>query len=239
MKCKVLLLAVVVSALACTQAAANITIEPDDGFYYTRQTWTFDTGPAAGNPLYPDYPNFANMVPDVVSNPYGEPVAAVAELTEGRQYQDEPVWYDTKFDRDGVLFASPVMGIHLNVPNWPDLELTKIVQVELQYHYLCETADAGYMGSILRAGSESYWDPAPDEYEVLDGEGVGTDWYDLTLEFVLPQDYNGETITIWLHDSGVALDFVDVATVCVPIPGAVLLGFLGLSAAGLKLRKHV
>ncbi len=43
-----------------------------------------------------------------------------------------------------------------------------------------------------------------------------------------------KVMSLWGLDGSVAQDML----VCVPVPGAVLLGFLGLSAAGLKLRKR-
>ncbi|HNU30593.1 MAG TPA: hypothetical protein PKN00_15460 [Sedimentisphaerales bacterium] len=240
MKCKLFLLAVALSALVCVQARADITIEPADGAYWTYQYWGFDTsGSNVG--ITPD--------PLTVVSP-GAPTASVYEWDDdtdgdgvaepqaawGGPYQ--PTWYDTKAQlpgRQGLFFASPVMEIELYIPNTIDTDLTKIVQVEMQYHY--EYTDGGYMSAELAvedAGGTVHVYTPVDDSEVA----VGNGWYDLTLTFVLPQDWDEETISVWVHDSGVYLDFVEVATVCVPVPGAVLLGFLGLSAAGLKLRKR-
>ena len=44
---------------------------------------------------------------------------------------------------------------------------------------------------------------------------------------------------IWSTTANASFSFEDVQATVVPLPGAVLLGMLGLSAAGLKLRKYV
>jgi len=130
------------------------------------------------------------------------------------------------------------MRIELDVPNVA-ADLWKIVQVELEYH-VQTGPDSGYDRSELTP-----YGPVTPSYspvawtEELVETTAGGAWYDLTLEFQLPQLWDGELISIWVNDSGVYLDNIEVASVCVPVPAAVLLGMLGLGVAGMKLRKLV
>ncbi len=71
---------------------------------------------------------------------------------------------------------------------------------------------------------------------VPDGDWVGSD----TNKYVNFFFSNGATFDkVEFYTSGIAFEFDNLAVAVVPVPGAVLLGFLGLGAAGLKLRKHV
>ena len=218
MKCKTILLTVLVSALVCAQATANITIPWETNQYGTYAVWTLTDEPT----------NFTNIAPDWYRNPTDVPSAGL--FAEG----DTPDNWHTgpRVVTPGTVYASPIMRVDLQVPNTigpPDWD--KIVQVELRYHTEVTKPGAGYMTSLVTPWGASAIGPE-DVQEVTTGY-----WTDLTLQFSFPQAYRGESISIWVHDSGVTLDNIEVATMCVPVPGAVLLGFLGLGAAGLKLRR--
>jgi len=222
---KTILLASLVTALFCVTATADITLAWDTpGWYGTHQMWTFDSAPG----------NYDEILPEVDDNPYPEdPFATIsAELDSTAQFTDGPFYKDTYGGRDGIVYASPIMRIGIWIPNGP-LDRQKIVQVELQYA-VQNTAVSGYMkDAYLQADLGGEVLPAWYTEETTGG------WTDLTLEFHFPQSdaLTGEWIWLGVHDSGVNLDSIEVATICVPIPGAVLLGMLGLSYAGMRLRK--
>jgi hypothetical protein len=224
------LLAVAVSALVCAQASANINLDPwktaypNDWAYELQATWELG---GAG---------LTNIAPDTYTLDRW-PLPELRAPSASIYVEDDP--YTPAVDPlvgplalGGTVYASPVMRIDLAIPDIVDPDLWKVVQVELVYQTQV-TPVSGYMYSTLTAGGVVY---APDD--VVETTTAG--WTDLTLTWELPnQLFDWEFVSVWLHDSGVTLDSIEVGTVCVPIPGAVLLGFLGLSAAGLKLRKHV
>ena len=221
MKLRTILLAVLSSALICVQATADITIPWDTNPYGTYAEWTLTEAPT----------DFTDIAPDGGwKNPWGEPSAGL--FVEG-DLASGPTW-----NVGGTVFATPIMRIELEIDNAPGIDLTKVVQVELQYH-VQTGPESGYMNSFLVPwGTTNEYTPVryTEDWVMDTAEGA---WYDLTLEFSFPQLYDGESISIWLHDSGVTLDSIEVATVCVPVPAAVLIGMLGLGVAGLKLRKYV
>ena len=80
--------------------------------------------------------------------------------------------------------------------------------------------------------------------DVVNGDGNGDQWDPLSNRYVnIFTDFNFDSIELRSYDdstpgtiSPYAFE-LDNLTVAVPVPGAVLLGLLGLSAAGIKLRK--
>lgn len=67
----------------------------------------------------------------------------------------------------------------------------------------------------------------------------GEDMYG-TQPFAYSSDYSESYLIaqIWSGTEGASFSFEDVKASVVPIPGAVILGILGLGAAGIKLRKY-
>ncbi|MFC1634010.1 hypothetical protein ACFL5Z_04150 [Planctomycetota bacterium] len=107
-----------------------------------------------------------------------------------------------------------------------------------------DNADATYVELLYSANTESFTLTAYDAHDnVLDtdvggnnfGQGQGMD--------LLRVDWDGRHNIAYftVHDSGNywLIDNIttDASDIVVPVPGAVLLGLLGLSAAGIKLRK--
>lgn len=132
----------------------------------------------------------------------------------------------------GTVYAAPQMELQLYIPNVINEELTKVVQTTLRYR-TSGGPGSGYVDGWLLPIQDTGVALAP-------AAGVETTvngWTTLVLEWQFPQIYQAELITIQLYDK-VLLDRVVVETQCigVPVPGAVLLGLLGLAAAGRKLR---
>jgi len=227
MKQKLIVAMLAVCTILSMQARANITITPEMGKYWTDQTWDFATPPPQG---WTDIEADAGFI-----NDNGVPLVTVTaqkirptDIVMGPQWQDVGVG-----GSGGSVYASPQMQLEMWIPNIPDDALHKIVQVEIWYHVAVSGPTHGYQYAWATGTSPdgSVSDPfAP--LILSDADDDGDYWFDLTLEFHMPQQYVGETITVVLNDSGVHVDSIQVATICVPAPGGLLLGSIGMALVG-------
>jgi len=232
MKRLITICAVVVLVVAATPAVADLTIGDEDGAYYTYQKWSFDTlttqlGSQEWGPLFPE----------VDDNPYGEspdglpPVASslltLGDVAAGTQNSivaaiDSTGWYAELNGRFGVMHSAGEGGVilaDLYIPNFEDLNMYKIVQIETVYQ-----------GTLIAL----YVDDGELISQVSHPEGEWTNT--ISTWSIDPQPASENIHLQWLGAASV--DYIEVATVCVPVPGAVLLGMLGLGAVGIKLRKY-
>lgn len=215
------LLGLLMCALMSAPAVA-ITISENDGQYWTSQLWSFKTPPppeapslgATGIEADPGWINSTLPTADVVLTDE----SGCGELQAG--------WYDNLGDSyQGLIFGHTAV-IDLHIPNTVDPTCEKIIQAEVIYHVTSyELSVHGYIdaSSYVTAESNTYYSVDVNDIALTDG------WRDVTIEWRIPQIYAGEVIHLHFVDSGVAVDNVTVATVCVPEPASLLL----LGGAGL------
>lgn len=221
---KTVVFALLITALFCVPATADITLPWDKpGNYGTYQEWNFNT----------DQTPYVGIPADVDLNPYGTPTATIGAIGEPGVPADGPRFVAAYGSRTGLVYASPIMDLDLWIPNAP-APLQKWVQVEIEY--FCQPG-GGYIPGTAFADPDN--GPSVGPVSVTERQDADLVRY-LTLLFTFPQSETrlGELVGLWLHDSGVYVDKIEVATICVPIPGAILLGMLGLGYAGMRLRKY-
>ena len=216
---KKLILIFIFVGVVAAPAMANITIPWQDNPYGTYQAWTFDADPG-----FETVGGVASVLgvaanPDAVNGGVGEPLADIY-ATDDQLFGG---WYDQGPASDpaqGIVYGGRV-DLDLHIPNIENLEMMKIVQVEIKFWNSGESV-GGYLGSTLVAGGVTYF--PIDEVLLPEDSGV---WQDVTIEFHIPQ-LDFELVSVELVDSGVYIDSVEVATICIPEPATIALLGLGV-----------
>ena len=223
---KKLILGLVVCAVIAAPAAAHITIDWEHNAYGTYTLYDFTGGPGPGNgdgPFSIPYDLWKTNIQGI-----GTPLPAIASCT----YPDEFMngWYD------GYVYGKH--DVHISIPRIPNLEnpdLYKLVQVEIVY-WVGDTGglDSDSISILVPAGNVSLVQDPDDNIRDL-----GNGFYDVTFTWkVWPQPAWEAISFVLLGSNGITAESVEVATVCIPAPGAILLGSIGVALVGWLRRRR-
>lgn len=172
----------------------------------TYQHWSFDQA----------WADYDHIVPDVWTNPYGEPYANATQWE---------AWYDELEGRQGVLYVDYYDYFEMMIPNH-DLEWSdKYIYLQVTWH-----------NSALTPEPDVYI-PSGDQntVELVESRDLGCGWmWDLWYIHIWPNPdleeidfYGGPS-----GEPGLLIDQIVVDTICIPEPAALsllaLAGFMAL-----------
>ncbi len=205
------------AAVLSNIAAANITITPNDGINYTYQRWDFDTTVTRyGQSWGPFYA-------ETDQNPFGSPVASTLNT-----YGTNAGWYDNRNGQDVMRSgANSYIHVILDIPNLSNPDYKKILQLEFAYQGASVDPIVSWMsplGAVL--------------VSTVKGKD-SLNWDEMTYTWHITPQPASESILLYFYGgaNGVDLNYIEVATVCVPEPATLVLLGLG-SVMSLVSRKR-
>ena len=176
----------------------------------TYQEWTFDDGenPAA---------------PEIDENPYGPAEATISD--------NGAIWFSSYIGRSGVWGNHPELQISLDIPNQEVPNPWKEIWLEIGYRGILEQVTV----EPLPGGATV--EPIPIAQNTWGGADTNF-WYKSVYAWHIEPNPDAEVIFISATGTGGFIDYVAVDTICIPAPGAVLLGSIGAGLVGWLRRRR-